>query len=369
MLVLTLVPTSGPGPSGFQWHLFTGEFDLSDIINNLLLFIPLAAALRCAGVQGRTVVAIGIALSVTIEFVQLRVLAGRDASLSDLLANTVGAGAGVWLARWLPVRRRSAFRGVGVALACVIVLAGDGVLERTAFPGSHYYGQWTANLGMYDWYRGTVLGAELAGMPLPSWRLHDSRTIRRELLVGAPLAVRAIAGPAPGKLAPLFSIFDNEQREILLVGPDRNDLVLHVRSHAGDVRLRPTELRWPGVLAGVRPGDSLAVTVRRAPSGYCLAVNGRERCGLAHTAGEAWSLLQSLPGLAPRAQAVLAFLTMFLLGLPVGLVTARKRWGWAGPALLCGGAIVVPLLVGLAPTPPLQLAALALGIVAGTLAP
>ena len=111
------------------------------------------------------------------------------------------------------------------------------------------------------------------------------------------------------------------------------------------------------------------VTVRRAPDGYCLAVSGRERCGLARTAGEAWSLLQSSPGLAPAGQAVLAFVTMVLLGLPVGLVTSRKRWGWAGPALAIGGALGMPLLVGLAPTPLLQLAALALGIVAGALAP
>jgi hypothetical protein len=107
----------------------------------------------------------------------------------------------------------------------------------------------------------------------------------------------------------------------------------------------------------------LAVSVRREPAGYCLVVNGRGRCRLAFTAGQAWSLLQSYPGLAPTAQTLLAGLTMFLLGIAVGLVTARGGWGWAGFVVAVAGAAVVPPLVGLAPTPLLQLAALGLSVV------
>ena len=369
ILALTLVPTGGPGPSGFQWHLYSGEFGLSDFICNELLFVPLAVALCCSGVPAWKTVALGLVLSTTIEFAQLRVVPGRDSSLSDIFSNTIGAALGVALVLWLPGRRRSALRAVAAAAASLAVIAATGLVLRPSFPATHWYGQWTANLGQYEWYRGKVLSAEIGVLPLPSWRLADTRAVRELLDAGAALHVRAVAGPRTERLAPLFSIYDSRQREILLVGPDGEDLVLHVRSRAEDVLLRPTELRWHRALTGVAPGDTLAVSIRREPSGYCLGANGHERCGLSFTAGEAWALFQSFPGLVPAAQALLDCLVMFLLGIPVGLVTARRGWGWAGLAVALAGAVVVPPLVGLAPTPLLQLAALALGVIAARRAP
>jgi len=360
---------AGPGPAGFQWRLLSGDYDLSDVINNVVLFVPLAIALRCSGVPAWTTVAVCALLSATIEFAQLRVIPGRDSSLSDFLSNTLGAVVGVALAGWLPTRRRSAVRGLAAAALCLAAIAGTGLLDRPSLPRTPYYGQWTANVGMYDWYKGKVLSAEMGGLPMRDGRLADTRAVRDLLLAGAPVHVRAVAGPRPERLAPLFSIFDVYRHEMFLVGPDRDDLVLHVRSRAMDVLLRPTELRWRGALAGVAPGDTVAVTVRRTGAGYCLGVDARERCGLAVTAGQAWSLFQSYPGLAPAAQAFLECLTMFLLGIPVGLVMARSAWGWAGPLALLAGALLVPALVGLAPTPLLQLAALALGVVAARRAP
>ena len=369
ILALTLVPTGGPGPAGFQWRLLSGEFGLSDFICNVLLFVPLAVALRCSGAPAWKTVVLGLALSGTIEFTQLRVVPGRDAALGDLVGNTLGGVVGVALVAWLPVRRRSALRGVAGGVLSLAVMAATGLLLRPSFPPTIYYGQWTANLGQYEWYRGKVLSAEIGGISLPSWRLANSRAVRELLRAGTALHVRAVAGPRTERLAPIFSIFDSERREVLLVGPDRVDLALHVRSRAKDALLRPTELRWRGALAGVGPGDTLAVSVRHETSGYCLGASGHERCHLAFTAGQAWSLLQSYPGLAPAAQALLDCLVMFLLGLPVGLVTARRGWGWAGLVIALAGTVVVPPLVGLAPTPLLQLAALALGVTAAWRAP
>jgi hypothetical protein len=369
ILALTLVPVGGPAPSGFQWRLFAEELDLSDFICNVVLFVPLAIALRCSGVSARKTVALGLLLSAAIEFAQLRVVSGRDASFSDLLSNTLGAVAGVALVRWFPTRRRSALRGVAAAALSLAVIATTGFLQHPSFPSTPYYGQWTADLGHYEWYRGKVLSVEIGGRPIPSWRLADTRAVRELLASGAALHVRAVAGTRTERLAPLFSIYDSRQREILLVGPDGDDLVLHVRSRADDLLLRSMELRWRGALVGVASGDALTVSVRRERAGYCLAVNARERCGLAFTAGRAWELLQSYPGLAPAAQALLNCLMMFLLGISVGLVTARGWRGRAGLVVALAGAVVVPLAVGLSPTPLGQLAALALGVVAGTLAP
>jgi hypothetical protein len=369
VLGATLLPVGGPGPAGFQWRVLAHAGDLADLISNVLLFLPLGAALRCAGLRGRRVIAAAVLLSAMVEFAQLQVIPGRDASLSDLLSDTTGAALGVALAAWYPARRRSPARGVVFAAVGVAVMVVTGLLERPSLPATRYYGQWTANLGHYEWYRGQVLSAEIGGMPLPSRRLDHPGEVRRRLLAGTPLRIGALAGPPPPGVAPLFSIFDDARTEIVLVGLDGEDLVLHVRSRADDLLLRPVERRWSGALRDIRPGDRLSVTVRRTAGGFCLAVNGVERCGLAPDAGQAWSLVQSVPVHGGSVPALLCCLTMFLLGLPAGLMSVPRGRGWWGPGLVVAGGATVPLAVGLAPSPILQLAALAAGAVAGALLP
>jgi hypothetical protein len=365
----TLVPSPGPDSWTSRWCLLCGEFGLSDVIANVILFVPVAISLSCVGLSSRTTIAIGFLLSCAIEFAQLHLVPGREAAVGDVLWNTVGAALGVTLVRWLPERGRSGPRAFAVAAAAMAVLVVAGLLQRPSFPPTDYYGQWTADLGMYEWYRGQVLSADIAGVPLPSWRLSDSRAVREQLLAGAPLHVRAVAGPRTERLAPLFSIFDAAQREILLIGPDRDDLVLQVSTGATDYRLHQPDLRWRGAMASVAPGDTLAVEVSRTRGGYCLRLNGRERCDVAHTAGRAWGLVEFVPHLAPAAQTLLDCVFMALLGLPVGLLFRRSAPGYAAAWFLLLGALVLPPLVGLAPTPLPQVAALAAGIVAAALAP
>jgi hypothetical protein len=368
ILGATLVPSAGPDTETFHWCLLCGDLGLSDTIGNVALFVPLAIALRWSGASGRRTVALALLLSTAIELAQLRI-PGRESALGDVVSNTFGAGLGVALVRWIPTRRRSALAGFAAAGAALAAIAGIGLALRPSFPPTVYYGQWTADLGMYEWYKGTVLSAEISGIPLRSWRLEDSRAVRERLLAGTPLRVRAVAGPRTERLAPLFSIFDAERREILLVGPDRDDLVLHVRRHATDLRLRQPDLRWRGALTEIQPGDTLVVEVRGERSGYCLQLNNRERCGLAYSAGQAWGLVQFFPRLPAGAQAALDCVLMAVLGLPVGLMVGRSRSGYAAVAIALAGAVALPPLVGLAPTPPLQIAALALGIAGAALTP
>ena len=67
---------------------------LAEIILNVLLFVPLGAALALRGVSvGRTVLA-AVALSATIELAQLLVVSGRTTSVDDVLLNTAGAWMG-----------------------------------------------------------------------------------------------------------------------------------------------------------------------------------------------------------------------------------------------------------------------------------
>jgi len=248
ILVATLRPSSSAVSGAFEWCFPCGEFGLSDAVANVLLFAPFAAGLYWSGVPGRRIVAIGLALSVAIELFQLRLLPGRDATIADVVANTLGAALGWALAWWLPVRERSGPKTLAAVAAVLAFIAGVGVALQPSFPDAVYYGQWTDSLGVYEQYRGRVLSADITGLPLPSDRLADSRAVQERLARGAPLRIRAIVGPRPTRLAPLFSLAP----DLLLVGPDRDDLVLRVRTRASDWRFQQPVLRWRGAMAGVR---------------------------------------------------------------------------------------------------------------------
>ena len=368
ILRVTLVPTHDPDTGTFHLCLLCGELGLADFIGNVLLFMPLAGALYRVGLPGRKTIAALFVLSLSIEIAQLFV-PGRESALGDVVANTVGAAAGVGLAYWLPRRPRSARSGWAAAVALVAAMVGIGLAFRPSFPRTFYYGQWTPDLGQYETYQGKVVNAELGGMVLHSWRVDDSRAVRRHLLDGDSLRVTAVAGPPPGATSPIFNVYDDHQREIVLLGADGNDLVTHVRLRATDLLLRQPDLRWRDALLGLVRGDTLRLGWRRAAPGYCLMLAGRERCGLAYTLGDAWGFVQFEPRLPGAAHASLDVWFMALLGLCAGLFLKRDVAGYAAAGVVLLAAVALPPLLGLAATPLVQLVALAVGLFGGDLIP
>ena len=365
---VTLFPTHDPDTGTFHLCLLCGELGLSDAIGNVALFMPLAGALYRIGLSGRRTIAALFIFSLTIEIVQL-VVPGRESSLGDVVSNTLGAAAGVGLAYWLPKRRRTVRSGFAAAAALVAVMVAIGLAFRPSFPQTLYYGQWTPDLGQYETYGGRVLSAAIGGMALHSWRVDDSKAVRRRLLDGDTLRVTALAGAPPQAVSPIFNVYDDQRREIVLLGADGADLVTHVRLVATDLLLRQPDLRWSAALSGVEHGDTLHLGWRRAARGYCLAFDGRERCGLAYTLGDAWGLIQFEPRLSSAARMSLDLWFMALLGLCAGLVLTRDARGYAAAGAVLLGALAVPALLGLAPTPLAQLAALAVGLFGGVLIP
>ncbi len=80
--------------------------DAVEAVANVLLFIPLGAALALRGVSVRKAALYGSLLSVTVECMQLLFVPGRTPSLDDVLLNTVGAMAGgALVSAVLPARR------------------------------------------------------------------------------------------------------------------------------------------------------------------------------------------------------------------------------------------------------------------------
>jgi VanZ like family len=76
------------------WCLVCGEDGGVDVLNNILLFVPLGLGLRLMRLRTSHVVLLAASVSLAIELLQLIVITGRDASLSDLLTNTLGSWTG-----------------------------------------------------------------------------------------------------------------------------------------------------------------------------------------------------------------------------------------------------------------------------------
>ena len=87
--------TLGPGDPGEKAApiscLRCGSFWLTDMIANVLLFVPLGVAGAISDLRPHRILLVGASLSVGIEIWQFLGVAGRDATLVDVVTNSVGA--------------------------------------------------------------------------------------------------------------------------------------------------------------------------------------------------------------------------------------------------------------------------------------
>ena len=240
-----------------------------------------------------------------------------------------------------------------------------GVLLRPAFPNDTYYGGWAHRFGHLEWYGGRVLHVSLDGLEFLPAEHSDSRRVREQLLSGAALHVRARAGPRPPGLAPLFTIHDGHQREILLLGIDGHDIVYRYRTRAIATGFRGPEVRVRDAIRGIAWRDSLEVTVRPVHTGYCIRVNTTEHCGLGFTVGTGWAFLFDDGPSSRWPKTVLDSSWLAVLFFPVGL---WARFPWSLPAVVAFSLaflLIVPTAIGLIPTSTTELLAALIGLLAG----
>ncbi len=151
ILLVTLAPSRDAKLAPLLGCLLCGERGLADFALNVLLFVPLGAALAWAGERGRTALGTGALLSLGIEIAQLAI-PGRDSSLSDVVSNTIGSLVG-WLAVTHGPRvvalpsRTAALLTPAAAVLPSLVVAATGALFRPDFPYAHYYGGCTPDFG------------------------------------------------------------------------------------------------------------------------------------------------------------------------------------------------------------------------------
>ncbi len=302
-----------------------GVEGLRDAVLNVVLFIPLGAALA-TWVSGWRLWLAPLTLSLLIEFSQYQWLSGRDASLRDVLTNTLGGALGVFLARrWhtvfrpaRPVARRMAAGGLVAWLGIVTATA---IGMRRDLPETTYWGQWAPVLGQFAIYAGTVLNIQVGGEPLAFGRVQDSGELRRLLLQDSVLiTATVVSGIPPSDPAPIASVYDGLQQEIFVLGQDHNDLVFRVRNGLVAAELAGQMVRMPD-FPGHTPGDTVHIAGGIVRNHYLLRAEARagtKELWVPFSAGWAWSgLLPFRHRLGPEA-ALLTALWLGALMFPAG---------------------------------------------------
>ena len=369
ILAATLTPAGTVLDPEFTRCLVCGVRGLSDSLVNVILFAPLGVTLALNGRRGMRAVLLGGMLSCGVELAQI-FIPGRDPSLGDVVANTLGTAAGQALfgltGRWLLPNARAAARlsllAAGLLLAVFVATAR---LLEPSLPNGTVRTWYTPDLPELEWYHGRVLRAKLGPIALPPGRPFESAVVRGLLLEDAPLRIDATAGPPVRGLAPLLVIEEEDGQEAILVGPDRDDLVFRYRPRASRWLLDRPDLRLRHAFAAVRPGDTLQIAIRRQGRGVCLALNRSARCGIGNSVGSGWALLYYPRHFPGWAYTLLEAGWVAGLAFPIGL-WARRRPETALAAALLGLALFVPL-TGLIRTPPHQLVGAAAGLVLGRL--
>ena len=369
ILAATLTPAGTVLEPEFTRCLVCGARGLSDSLVNVILFAPLGITLALNGRRGMRAVLLGGMLSCGVELAQI-FIPGRDPSLGDVVANTLGTAAGQAMfglaGRWLLPNARAAARlsllSAGLLLA---VFKATARLLEPSLPTGAVRTWYTPDLPDLQWYHGRVLTAKLGPIILRPGRPFESADVRSLLLEEAPFRIDATAGKAVRGLAPLLVIEDEDGREVVLAGLDREDLVFRYVPRASRWRLDQPDLRLRHAFAAVRPGDTVQISIRRQGRGVCLELNRSARCGIGNSVGSGWALLYYPRHFPVWAYTLLEAAWVAGLVFPIGL-WARRRPETALAVAVLGVALFVPF-AGLIRTPPHQVVGAAAGLVLGRL--
>jgi hypothetical protein len=360
IIAVTLAPGRSWTTPGLFACIVCGQRGFADIILNIILFMPFGV-LAALALGARPAVVIGAGLfSALIELAQVGI-SGRDASVGDLLFNTTGALLGLLLvgtaARWFrPSRSTQRVAAITFTLLVPGLVVTTGKLSHLSLPLSTWFSLWNPDLRHLSKYSGSVLESSVGQVVLrPAERLEPAArdSARAALLDGQVIRVRAVAGTPPSGIAALLAIYDDEAREILLIGPDQNELVLRLRYVSDELRLDRLDVRVHGALNHLSPGDTFEVAATRRAGDYCLSIDARTTCGLGMQPARGWTLLF---GSAPLP---LGFIMLVDIGWAVTLAAllgfyARDRLTMLLGALGWTAAfIVMPVLDPYVLAPPL----------------
>lgn len=360
----TLLPGNGGASDGC---ILCGHRALSDFLSNIVLFAPFGFGLALRRQSLLSTALAGALFSLAIEVAQLSLISGRDANISDLIANSLGAVAGWGLGDrrhwWMRAGRNHRCLTI-TAATLALLLMGLG-LFTPSLPATTYYMQWTPRFEHMGVYKGKVLSTRIGPLEMAGGqRITQTDSVRR-MLFKKPLQISATADLG-AEMAPIISIYDADQRQILLLGAERSDLTYRYRMLADELRLDHGDLRIHQAFEHITHGRTYRLKWAVDRAGYCLELEDQRRCGPGFTVGDTWTLLRSLDW-GTDERTVISAVWLWLMFIPAGLVSTGVRTTAKAGALMGITLILIPLFMGFALTPAYQIIASWIGLLTGWL--
>ncbi len=359
ILGLTLFPN--PGQAVFSARtpllcLVCGDQGGADVVLNLLLFTPLGTGLRWLGWSWRRVVMLSASLSFTVEFLQYFVVAGRDASLSDLLTNTTGAAIAAAIAprigRLLGPDRTLARRlFLGSVALWLGVLTLSAMVMMPWVPSGRLRNDCTRSFGKDDTFSGKARSVVLNGVLLPcDGELPGALPMREALGRGeATLDVVAISGSPTGRRSLIHAV--RVPRGFLVVlAQEGRSAAFNAPTLAPRLGLHSPILRLPEAFP---PEEGIPVELHAGIHDRRMWMSSshsgsRRRVELALSPSHGWSAI--LPW-GIQMGWPLRLVTAFWIG---GLILPVAYWaGFIGNPVLGSAGIATALAAGLGVLPAL----------------
>lgn len=342
----TLVPNAnGPWPRDFWgWHGDTIEFAL-----NILLFAPLGVALAPIANARKALVAIA-ATTITIELLQYFVVAGREGTIRDVIANFAGGAGGMFVALhhrslWRPDVRTGRRLAWSASALWIAHAAFAMIAFRPSVTNNPLFTHLAPDIGQYDTFGGTVANASVNGTMVFIGRFPTGTAPKSWESGPLELAASATATPLTRRPAPVIALLDSAAIEIALLGESRGDLVFRTRTLADDLGLRLPVLVMDDVFAPDNEASREPIRVTGYRDHYTLSVsvahpNGDRRSkSITLTPSLGWNLWW--PFDVPSS-ATIAWMTWLWLAVPIGAIAF---WGTASAAEPRAWTAFLPVVV------------------------
>lgn len=355
----TLVPMPSAGTTPGPWCIACGDFGGQDFAANIVLFTPLGVALALHGMGPWRGAGLSLLASFLVELLQWRLIPGRDASVGDLLANTLGGALGCAItSAFLHLRRRSpalAFRSLALATAAAWI-AGACAASWALRPspmGGIVWVQLSLPRRGFEPFEGQVHFA-LFGRSLDngtavlaeSFPQLDSGRVSIQLDL-----MRDANSQLPGRA--LILRLANPFKVAVQVTQEGRDLVFQGHHNASRVGLRSPSFRLDGVMG---PGVA-RVTARMETGGPHVVLNAESEGravgrSVPITLGSAWELGSPALPLPRWVRMALGPLSLALAAVAIG-GAAAAAWPLAQAvtwvAIVHGlGLVFIPLALGIA---------------------
>jgi len=342
----TLVPMSPgmPGDAIPFWCLGCGDYALADAVANVVLFVPLGWALARTGVRSSSGLAVVLTTTIGVESLQYAVIAGRVASVADILANTLGGLIGLllpYLHRWVvDTGRRAVCAAIVYGSLLIACLGAGGATQAILSPRTLYWTRGKADGSRYVPFTGALREVLVDGAPITLEQWRDVPPGK-----GGDIEVALTSGRPDTGLAHVVIAWMPNGRGWLWLEQRNRDLHIHLASGSDHARLQGHSLWLRRVMPAVA-GDPVTVrlVVRRFGYRIVLVSTAGDVVREARiTPGDGWRLFA--PGereWSPWA-GVLTAGWMAVLLAPLGYL-ASVRSGRAVAVVAVGASISLVLL-------------------------